>query len=240
MVQRRLRAWTGVEHRESEGRDPPQENLRHAAGDKLVTSHRLKPRPVVLTPWLPAERWTRMWSQREKGEVNTRRVRMWSSRQFQSLRDVTKSTKLSVRFFMKMRQLDSRFLHVLAPCGVWCGTKGASLGDSPKPDRTLSIRIISTSTRGLTEDKQSLSTSPGCSGNTRKNKSNEETHKNFQKHYLTSQLVYDDQNHSFKTGWQRDKHLDVICLANSSMTKAYCFLRVLSSFGKAELKHLKC
>lgn len=73
--------------------------------------------------------------------------------------------------------------------------------------------------------------------NTRKNKNNEKTHKNFQKHFLTGQLVYDDQNHSFKTERQRDKHLDVTCLPNSSMTKALCFLRLLSSFEKAELKH---
>lgn len=163
---------------------------------------------------------------------------MWSSTQSQSLRDVTKSSKLSVRFFLKMRQLDSRFLHVLALCSVWCRTKGASLGGSPKPDRTLSVLIISTSTRGLTKDKQSLSTTPpGCSGNTRKNKNNENTHKNFQKHFLRGHLVYNNQNHSFKTGRQRDKHRDVMCLANSSMTKAFCFLRLLSSFGKAELKH---
>lgn len=67
MVQRRLRAGAGVEHRASAGREPPQENLRLAAGDRLVTSHRLKPRPAVLTPRPPVER---MWSNKqEKGDV---------------------------------------------------------------------------------------------------------------------------------------------------------------------------
>ncbi|KAG7237820.1 hypothetical protein INR49_031833 [Caranx melampygus] len=41
LTQRRLRAGTGVEHRASE-------NLRQAAGDRLVTSHRLKPLPLSL------------------------------------------------------------------------------------------------------------------------------------------------------------------------------------------------
>lgn len=54
MVQRRLRAETGVELRPSAGREPPQ-NLRVAAGDRLVTSHRLKPRPAGHTPRAPAE-----------------------------------------------------------------------------------------------------------------------------------------------------------------------------------------
>lgn len=54
MVQRRLRVGTGVELRPLVGREPLQ-NLRTAAGDRLVTSHRLKPRPDVLTPCTPAE-----------------------------------------------------------------------------------------------------------------------------------------------------------------------------------------
>lgn len=54
MVQRRLRAGTGVELRLSVGREPLQ-NFRKAAGDRLVTSCRLKPRPAVLTPCTPAE-----------------------------------------------------------------------------------------------------------------------------------------------------------------------------------------
>lgn len=84
MVQRRLRAGTGVEHRASEGREPPQENLRQAAGDRLVTSHRLKPRPVVLTPSPPVETWRKMWSKSKQescaytGEQQKHSAMKWS------------------------------------------------------------------------------------------------------------------------------------------------------------------
>ena len=58
------------------------------------------------------------------------------------------------------RDKDLRFLHVLTLCGVWLGKRdGASQEESPKLDRTLSILIISASTRGLTGGKQSSSIS---------------------------------------------------------------------------------
>lgn len=74
MVQRRLRAGTGVEPRLSVGREPLQ-NLRKAAGDRLVTSHRLKPRPAVLTPCTPAENVVGKQKKKKKKSCVDTRVR---------------------------------------------------------------------------------------------------------------------------------------------------------------------
>lgn len=94
MVQRRLRAGTGVEQRPSAGRGTPQENLRKAAGDRLVTSHRLKPRPAVLTPCTPAEMWvgskkrTVVWTQVRREDAESQHIVKRSCDQSQNLSKV--------------------------------------------------------------------------------------------------------------------------------------------------------
>lgn len=184
MVQRLLRAGTGVAHRASEGREPPQENFRKAAGDRLVTSHRLMPRPAVLTPCPPVEMWIEMWPKSTKNRNNScagSPVRCkgtecnkeaTQNRGIQGECDQPKHPKFSVMLQSRSCNCQTeisiqqtikkhlRFLHVLTLWGVWWSSGGVSPVDSPKLDKTSSILIISASTRGLTEGKPSSSTAP--------------------------------------------------------------------------------
>lgn len=173
MVQRLLRAGTGVAHRASEGREPPQENFRKAAGDRLVTSHRLKPRPAVLTPCPPVEMWIEMWPKTvvrvhqldAKAPSATKKPHRTEEYKENVINPSTPNSLWSFNcqteiFIQQTFKKHLRFLHVLTLWGVWWGTGGVSPVDSPKLDKTSSILIISASTRGLTEGKPSSSTAP--------------------------------------------------------------------------------